>query len=267
MLKFREIFRPSRNPSVNLPMGVRSAGHYRLAPGFQSPVRTKQFVQFFFGVAGTGVVVMNKAARKLGPGQAALYFPGDLHCFYSQREEWEFCWWTMDGPLAASMTAAFGLAGGRIYDVGPLPQALFRKMVAALGDVTPGGEYRASQLAYELLSRAVRGGAKTVADPEVAAAMEIIHNEWSNPLLSVESIAQRLRLHRSSFSRRFRVHAGVSPVKYLTMFRLQNALTRLKSSRQSIAEIAAGCGWADPAYFCHCVHLATGCSPRDFRRQ
>ena len=103
-------------------------------------------------------------------------------------------------------------------------------------------------------------------DPTVLAAVDTIHNEWNNPQMGVDLIADRLRIHRSSLSRRFHAALGVSPVKYLTNLRVQNALSRLKAGRQPIGDIAFDCGWTDPNYFSRCIRRATGLSPKDFRK-
>ncbi|MBI4023909.1 MAG: helix-turn-helix transcriptional regulator [Verrucomicrobia bacterium] len=263
----RDVHRPTAQPSVALPFGARSVGHYRLQPGFRSVVRVIHFVQVFWGLRGAGAVMVNGVERRLGTGEVALYLPGMEHRLYSLNAPWEYWWWTMDGPLAAANATATGLNCARIYKPGPPPVGLFMKLVTAIQNVTPAGERRASALAYELLTRAAGRCANPSLGEAIQTALDLIHREWSHPALCVKTMAQQLRLHRSSFSRRFHAAMGIAPADYLANLRMQNALSRLRSAHLSIAETARVCGWRDPDYFCRCVRRATGLAPRQFRRQ
>ena len=95
-LCFRILYRPTPAPSANLPFGARSVGHHLVRPGYRDCVLVKHFVQLFWGIAGTGALVINGVERKLQPRQIAVYFPGMRHEVYALNKEWEYCWWTMD---------------------------------------------------------------------------------------------------------------------------------------------------------------------------
>ncbi|MDD2709323.1 MAG: AraC family transcriptional regulator [Verrucomicrobiae bacterium] len=260
------LFRPVAKPSVPLPMGARSVGHYRVAPGFRDAAAVKPFVQIFWGVEGTGALVLNRREQSLGPGQVAVYFPGMEHRVYALDEPWEYRWWTMDGPMAAALTTSVGLAC-RIHAVGPAPGGVFARLESAILNVTPTGERLASAMAYELLVRAAGCQTQPVQDEMVRETLAIIHREWRNPLLGVANMAERLRTHRSFLSRRFQAAMGIAPVTYLVQLRVQHALNGLKSGNRAMAEIARDCGWLDPNYFSRCIRQATGKSPREFRKQ
>lgn len=259
------LWRPSLAPSVDVPLGARSVGHYVVDREYREEPMVKHFVQIFWGVKGVGVLVIDGVERRLLPGTIALYFPQMEHRIYSEDELWEYRWWTMDGPLAASITAAFGLAKADIYQAGAAPVSLFRKLEEAIRDMTPRGERHASALAYALLTRAAGRRSAPETDTDIRQATDIIHREWNEPELGVESLSRRLKLHRSSFSRRFRSAMGVTPIAYITNLRTQNALSLLKQTGRSVAEIARACGWDDPNYFSRCIRRATGHSPKAFR--
>jgi AraC-like DNA-binding protein len=261
------IFRPTKQPAVAIPMGARSVGRCWFGPRDDSGSKIVDYVQVLWGVRGSGMVTMSSGEERLGSSQVALYFPGNNHRYHGVNGLWELVWWTMDGPLAASVATSLRLVPERIYRVGPAPLKLFRDLELAIRDVSPGGEYRASLLAYQLLTHVARGRTGAVTPSAVASALDLIHREWNKPSFGVKTMAHHLGLHRSSLSRKFHSATGVSPIKYLTMLRIQNALGRLKSGTESITEIAYACGWSDISYFSRCIQRATGYSPRDFRRQ
>jgi len=266
--KSLNIFRPSPLPSKDIPLGARSVGHYIVKPGFAAQPLVKHFIQVFWGIAGSGAIVMGGLEKRLAPGKLAIYLPGMEHRFYALEEQWEFRWWTMDGALAVPIVSSFGFASPDLYEAGPAPYHLFKQLESAVSENTPRGERKASALAYALLAAASGGSKldKQHKDSKTREAIEIIHRDWMDPGLCVSSLAEQLRLDRSAFSRRFHSTMGVSPVNYISSLRIQNALSLLKNTRKPIAAIALSCGWSDPNYFSRCVRKASGLSPEDFRK-
>lgn len=260
------LFRPTPAPSASLPFGARSVGHYLVPPGYRDVIKIKYFVQVFWGIAGVGALVINGIERTLRPRQVALYFPGMRHEVYALDEIWEYCWWTMDGPLAQAVAAALGLAAG-VYDAGPAPLQLLRRLSGMIRDQSQAAERQASALAYRLLILAASGRSAGIKDRYVEEAVKIIHAEWNRPQLCVKQMADRLRLHRSSLSRRFEAALGLPPVAYLARLRVQNALSLLRQTEKTVAEISVQCGYNDPDYFGRLIRRSTGLSPRAFRSE
>jgi AraC-like DNA-binding protein len=268
------LFRSTQAPSVRLPLGARSAGHYRVGPDFRDAVAVKHFVQFFWCVRGAGIIVIDGRAQALTAGKTALYFPGDRHeLFGDGRQNWEYRWWTCDGPLAAAMVHALGFERAGLWDCGSMPVAVHQQLLNAIRHVTPAAEYRAASLAFELAARAAAGiqvrppmpvrPSRHIELPELFA---IIHRHWNRPEFGVAQLAELAGEHRSSLCRRFVAQTGLSPGEYLRQWRIQKALSQLKQTDQSIAAIAAACGWTDPNYFSRAIRSATGQSPREFRK-
>lgn len=265
-------FRPTPRPTCPLPLGARSAGHYRLPRGTEGEPRRRHFVQLFWGVAGTGWIAFEGEKVPLGPERIALYFPGDRHHLGNDGDRiWEYYWWTMDGPLAESITRAFGLENGVVYPAGPPPVPLLRRLIAAIRDLSGQGERRAAALAHELLgiaAQAVAPGMREEPSGDFqAAALRELHRCWNDPRFGVDPLANALGMHRSRLSRLFQAAFGISPSAYLQRLRLQNALSLLKTTAKPIGEIARDCGWSDPNYFARALRRATGHSPREFRRE
>jgi AraC-like DNA-binding protein len=259
-------YRPSYSPSENIPFGARSVGHYIVQPPHLETPCKKHFVQIFWGIRGTGAMIIDGIEKKLEPKKIAIYFPGMVHNIYALNEEWEYRWWTMDGPLATAVTTGFGLAASDIYDAGEAPVKIFKELEKAVTDNTPDGERFASAIAYKLLTYAACSHHSDESqDLKIKEAVNIINNEWSNPMLGIEILADRINMDRSVFSKRFHRAMGIAPVKYIISLRVQNALSQLKYGRDNISGIARKCGWRDPNYFSRCIRKASGQSPEDFR--
>lgn len=271
----RLLFRPSHLPSQPVAIGARSVGHYHLPGGYRDVVIQKDFTQIFWGVAGEGALVLSGKPHTLGPGQIALYFPGDVHEVYNNGSEtWEYRWWTMDGPLAAPVVNAFNLQRGHVYDAGPAPVTLFERLTDAIRDVTIDGEQRAGAVAYELLSvaaGAVRAHSTKPSFPEQSmeafknAVLLHIHKRWRDASFGIEELSEAMQMPRWGLTRRFRAAFGISPSDYLQRWRIQHALSLLKESRLPVHEVARQCGWNDPNYFARAIKKATQRSPLQFR--
>ena len=260
------VFRPHGSPSPRIPLGARSAGHYRIGPADTEEPTIKHFTQIFWGIEGCGEFVLHHETRTLHPGEIALYLPGMQHNLRAKDKTWEYRWWTLDGPLAVNIVNGFGLAAD-IYPAGPAPVELCDQLTRALLDLSPDGERRASAAAYRLLTCVSNGGQSGVDHPVIAQALRTIHRRAPDPLFGIEALAGTLQIHRSTLSRQFAKAIGLSPVEYLTKVRVQNALTLLKQSTLRMTEVARQCGYNDPNYFSRLIRRHTGQSPLRFRQR
>lgn len=85
--------------------------------------------------------------------------------------------------------------------------------------------------------------------------------------IGLEELAAQCRLSRSHFARAFKASTGVSPLRWLARQRLERAKVALKTTNQSLAEIAASCGFADASHFTRVFARATGSTPGAWRRE
>lgn len=259
----QDYYRPSKKPSFPVPLGVMSAGHYRMTHPFVSGIKIIQFAQLFWGVAGSGIIVLNNVERLLKPDQIALYLPGMLHKWYTKNNHWDFYWMALDGPLVTPILSAFGL-NAEIYDAGHCPVYLFRKLMRTGLNPPRQGEIQASMAALQIIFRAVLRENKR-RDPITAMAVEQIHENWQRHDFNIKSLAGNLHTDRSTLSRHFHKVFGTAPSEYLAHLRIQNALTLLRNSNLSIAEIMSRCGYTDICYFSRLIKHATGYSPCQLR--
>ncbi|WP_315582810.1 AraC family transcriptional regulator [Actinomyces viscosus] len=84
--------------------------------------------------------------------------------------------------------------------------------------------------------------------------------EWT-----VESLAALAGASRASLTRRFKTTLGVSPMTYVTQWRLATAADLLDRSDATLSAIAHQVGYASPFSFSSAFKSRYGLSPRDFR--
>ena len=79
---------------------------------------------------------------------------------------------------------------------------------------------------------------------QILNTLEFIHQHFSEKI-TIEILAERVFLSRSTFLRNFQAVCGCSPISYLNQYRSQKAAELLKSSSLSKTEIAHLCGFYD----------------------
>ncbi|WP_309121574.1 helix-turn-helix transcriptional regulator [Paenibacillus sp.] len=84
--------------------------------------------------------------------------------------------------------------------------------------------------------------------------------------LSLQQLAERLRIGPSQLTRRFQAAYGVSPVRYATEARLAKARALLSDAELTLDEIAEQCGFQNAVYFSRVFTKYMKSSPSAYRK-
>ncbi len=99
-------------------------------------------------------------------------------------------------------------------------------------------------------------------NPFVTKYMDLVREHHSNANLSVDELAEKLCVSRSTMFRRIKAVVGKSPVELLNEYRLNEAMRLLKAGDESsVNEIAYSVGFSDPSYFSKRFKAYFGVSP------
>ncbi|WP_425409862.1 AraC family transcriptional regulator [Hyphococcus sp.] len=111
---------------------------------------------------------------------------------------------------------------------------------------------------------AFSGFPKNSTSGKITRALLLIHNsspcEWTST-----SLAERVGLSRSVFSKKFKLETGVSPGAYIKRLRMQRAANLLEHPHVSIADAAEHAGYASIPSFSQAFKLEFGASPHAWR--
>ena len=140
----------------------------------------------------------------------------------------------------------------------------------------PGGETiltKLSELLFvealrrhiEQLPESRRGWLAGLRDRFVGRALALMH-EQPGHAWTVDELAERVGLSRSTLSQRFADLIGQAPIQYLTRWRLTIAAQRLRNEDASLARIAADSGYDSEAAFNRAFKRALGTTPAAWRR-
>ena len=102
-------------------------------------------------------------------------------------------------------------------------------------------------------------------DDRIGNALKIIH-ESPDHHWSLEEIAQKVGMSRTSFAQQFKRLVGNTPMEYLTEWRMSLAYSKLQLSKDSILAIALDIGYQSEAAFSRAFKKVIGQSPNEIRK-
>lgn len=100
---------------------------------------------------------------------------------------------------------------------------------------------------------------------QLRRARELMCRDFESAL-PLDAVARECGLSRSHFSRAFRASTGLSPHHWLSLRRVEFAQHLLRTSGQSLAEVAAACGYADQGHFTRTFARLVELTPGRWRR-
>jgi two-component system response regulator YesN len=99
----------------------------------------------------------------------------------------------------------------------------------------------------------------------VRRAKRLVEEHFSDPDLSLGSIAEQVCMSPSHFSAVFSQETGSTFTETLSRARIDRAKTLLRTTSQRSSEIAAAVGFRDPHYFSYAFKRREGMTPQEFR--
>ena len=101
---------------------------------------------------------------------------------------------------------------------------------------------------------------------KIKIMLAFIHKHCGDKL-SVKEIAASAFISERECFRVFRDCLNMTPVEYVTSFRLQRACWMLSEGNEPITSICHICGLGSSSYFGRVVRTSMGCSPKEYRQK
>ena len=150
------------------------------------------------------------------------------------------------------------------------------RLMQELREPQPGGFLMAQHLAHLMLVQALRlhvadgskggvGWLSALADKQMGAAISAMHDDPARRW-TLQELAERAGMSRSTFALKFKGTVGSSPMDYLTRWRMLLAGDRLTNSGDPVSVIALSLGYESESAFSTAFKRVMGCSPRQYGR-
>ncbi|SHT60238.1 MmsAB operon regulatory protein [Mycobacteroides abscessus subsp. abscessus] len=118
----------------------------------------------------------------------------------------------------------------------------------------------------ELILLSARNGRFENKKDAMLSALEYLKVHYAEELV-IGELAERIGMKRRRFSYLFEQLTGLSPIEYLTEYRISQAKELLTSTDFSVAKIAEKVGYMDSFYFSRVFKKNTNISPSMYRKQ
>ena len=106
---------------------------------------------------------------------------------------------------------------------------------------------------------------KKSTDDKVKEMMEYIHTHYYEKI-NVEQIASSVNVSKRVCFRLFQDNIHMTPLEYMTSYRLRKACARLTETTETITQIAYNCGLGRSSYFGKMFREHFGCTPAQYRK-
>lgn len=222
---------------------------------------------------GKGRYQLDNESYEVTVGQGFI-IPPDTRTFYQADKEdpWSYYWIGFEGDLAGFYLDALGCSGHHpVFQTENMERIIEIIEESFLWDQESlFAELMLSARLYEFLALCKQTSENPVAkdqprNPHIREAIAYIRSYYATPM-TVQSLAEALRLNRSYLSSIFKQEMGVTLQQYLTDHRLTRAAELLGLNNFSIDEIAEFSGYRDTLVFSKAFKRKYAVTPTAYRK-
>lgn len=212
-------------------------------------------------VQGKGNMKFNGVGVPFAPGSLLFGFEGERFCVVPEGA-CEYMYIRFSGMRAAELFRRFDIrVGNRDFSGfdGLIP--LWKESLSRASDdsIDLAAEsmllYAFSRLRSDLREK----------DGIVKKIMEISEKSFTDPDLSIATIAEKLGYNGKYLSHVFREKAGVRYSEYLRSLRIKYAVSLIEHGIDSVKNVAVLSGFSDAMYFSTVFKESVGVSPKEYR--
>ncbi len=263
----------SSKSHLNLTFNLCQCGVNEIAPGHFLAISPSDIFTFMCVSAGDGLLETGGLAFKITTRQGFFAFP-DTH--YNLQNIGDvplhITWLSFTGYLVENYLNRANIFRARPVFADPDGQVSARlEGIYAASQKLPNRYCRMMSMLYGIFSHLLdanptrdEGYVDSADFYAVRAVTYIEHNYAMN--LSVDEIAAALGISRKHLYHVFNNTLKISPKQYLIYYRIEKACMRLKSSGQSVLEIAESVGYSNQFYFAKEFKRLTGVTPSEYRK-
>lgn len=226
----------------------------------------------YFHIIQSGRGIFNADGKdfEVGKDQLFCFFPGQYIEYHDFPETpWKYTWIGFEGPKVDT-----ALAGIEITKKNPLVDLSDNLKFKAV--LLPGiqqiiknsyHQFFPVIFAWNLLNVLAPSNFEQPAsdNQKLYEEAKILLDSQMENILTVDLLAERLGVNRSTLFRAFKNYGKISPKKYIDDIRFEKATELLIHSKMPISRIARACGFAEHHYFSNAFRKRFGLTPGEYR--
>lgn len=261
-----------KDDTNNLDLSIYNSGLQRCETGHAWGPGVRDHYLIHLVISGKGSYTTNNRKHEISAGDLFLAKPNQ-RIYYSADEQspWEYYWVGFNGTNASTLVHKMPFTEEKPFHSCTQTERakeLLHKIYLSRGP-EPTDEAKMVGYLYlfvSLLLQEAKNQGKRIADTGsqyVLNAVKYIQFNYSHNI-GVDDIADAVGVSRSHLYRVFMSNTGLSPIDYLTNFRIGEACALLEKTTLSVAEIAYSVGFFDQFYFSRVFKKAKGMPPSKY---
>ena len=267
---------PLKDKSV--PLLVSSCGTYRLLTRDRLPTkrpRGRLDYQLLYVASGKAHFLINGENREVTAGHMVLYLPRQTQDYvYYGKDKPEVYWVHFTGSDVKNILRHHQIPlDENIFYCGVVSTYayLFKEIIQELQNCRVGYQDVIAMYLRQvfLLIQRSRLEQKPAVSTYLLEEMELARryfNEHYNEAINIESFAKSRSMSVSWFLRNFKQVTGMSPMHYILINRINNAVSLLETTDYNVTEISTIVGYDNPMYFSRLFKKQKGISPTEYRK-
>lgn len=260
------------------PLIVGSCGTYRLRTRGRLPTKRPKGrldYQLLYVSSGKAHFVLNGKDREVSAGHMVLYLPRQEQDYvYYGKEKPEVYWIHFTGSDVKNILRHYEIPLDEpVFYCGVVStySYLFKEIINELQTCRVGYQELLTMYLRQifLLIQRSRMEQKPAVSTYIQEEMENARryfNEHYNEAINIEEFAQSRSMSVSWFLRNFKQATGMSPMHYILINRINNAVSLLETTDYNINEISTIVGYDNPMYFSRLFKKQKGVSPTEYRK-
>ena len=259
---------------LNMTFNIFQCGNFDVEPGKCFTTAEDDVFIMFHVNSGAGLLETKPCTSGVEEGFGFVVFPDVTYRLSSIGEEtMNITWVAFSGyraedylgraaiwparPVFEDVGGKFGKKMNRLYMLSHEPTNRYCKMASVLYDIF--GYLR------DMRSPVIEEGYKENLNYVAARAVNYIDHNYMHPI-SVEKIADGMGITRKHLCHVFHKVLNVTPRQYIIFYRMEKACKMLRSTQQSVQEIAEAVGYANQFYFSKEFKRIVNMRPTEYRK-
>jgi AraC family transcriptional regulator of arabinose operon len=219
-------------------------------------------------LGGAGEIELGPETHPLRMGTCFLFQPGDSPVGRQDPAHplvVFFCHFRLPDGRRASRRLVPGILHAQLREWDLVPQSCDR--AARVFDEGPSGREVAAALVVQIIAQLLHARArpKNAAGHEPLSSLALEIRSQPARSWNVPAMARRCAMSVPHFNRQFRQQLGESPLRYVIRARVARAVTLLRESDLSLAQIAEATGYRDTFFFHRQFRQIAGATPLSVR--
>lgn len=262
---------PLTPPWVNPELSIQVLGIFESSGRFQwSQVVPRHCLHII--QSGAGIFNADGKEFAVKKDQIFTFFPGqyiEYHDF--PATPWKYTWINFEGSLVDRAFSDIGITKKNPL-VDSADNLKFKSvLLPVINHIITNSFHKLFPVvaAWELLSAlaAIPSSQTATDNQQLFEEGKILIDSQLDNNLTVDDLADRLEVNRSTLFRAFKTHGDLSPKEYIDNCRFERAKELLIRSNMPISRIAHACGFTEHHYFTNAFRKRFSMTPGEFRKK